>query len=155
MTAELEVYALELAWVLDQLGVSLTGLSDDRVGDRPDKAANSPFTIVHHVIGATRTYALGLGCGRQVGRDRRAEFGDQPTSAAELLQRLASLKAELLDALSSLSPALLDERVLPSRELHGEGQLEEISRRHAIVDSIRHAALHLGELRLTRDLIAS
>jgi hypothetical protein len=29
-----------------------------------------------------------------------------------------------------------------------------MSRRQAIVDSIRHAALHLGELRLTRDLIA-
>lgn len=154
MNAELEVYALELVWVLDQLRVSLTGLSDDQVADRPGRAANSPFTIVHHVIGATRAYTLGLGCGRQLSRDRVAEFGDQPAPCAELLQRLASLKAELLDALSSLSPALLDQRVLPSRELYGEGELEEISRRHAIVDSIRHAALHLGELRLTRDLIA-
>jgi hypothetical protein len=30
---------------------------------------------------------------------------------------------------------------------------KEISRREALVESIRHAALHLGELRLTRDLV--
>jgi hypothetical protein len=32
--------------------------------------------------------------------------------------------------------------------------LHELSRHQAIVDSIRHAAIHLGEHRLTRDLIA-
>ncbi len=31
----------------------------------------------------------------------------------------------------------------------------EISGRDALVESIRHAALHLGELRLTRDLALS
>jgi hypothetical protein len=154
VNAEIDVYALELSWVLDQLAVSLDGLSDQHIAERPGKAANSPFTIVHHVIGATRAYGIGLGSGRPVSRDRPAEFGDQPVSGAELLGQLASFKAELLEALRTLDPAWLDERMVPPRELYGEGDPHEMSRRQAIVDSIRHAAIHLGELRLTRDLIA-
>lgn len=40
----------------------------------------------------------------------------------------------------------------PPQELWGTGRPREIFRREALVESIRHAAIHLGELRLTRSL---
>ena len=56
-------------------------------------------------------------------------------------------------ALASLRPEELDERLLPPQELRGETEVaREITRREAFIMSIRHAALHLGELRLTSDL---
>jgi hypothetical protein len=40
----------------------------------------------------------------------------------------------------------------PGHQMWGTGRPREISRREALVESIRHAAIHLGELRLTRSL---
>ena len=62
----------------------------------------------------------------------------------------------ILDAIcAALAPSELDMRIVPAPELWGTGQPREISRRDALVESIRHGALHLGELRLTRDLAVS
>jgi hypothetical protein len=41
VSAELEVYALELSWVFDQLAASLAGL-DEHLADRRGGTANSP-----------------------------------------------------------------------------------------------------------------
>jgi len=67
----------------------------------------------------------------------------------------SSSSRETTAALATLAPSELDRRVLPPQELWGTGQPHEISRRDALVESVRHAALHLGELRLTRDLAVS
>jgi hypothetical protein len=55
----------------------------------------------------------------------------------------------------TLVPDALDRRRRPSQDLWGTGAPREIFGRDALVESIRHAALHLGELRLTRDLALS
>jgi hypothetical protein len=104
------------------------------------------------VVGSTRVYALGFGCGRPVARDRAAEFAASGSDATTLVAGLRRLADEIAGALATLSPADLDQRILPPPELWGAGQPHEISRRDALVESIRHAGLHLGELRLTRDL---
>ena len=61
--------------------------------------------------------------------------------------------AQLDIVLAGLKTTVLKERIVPSVDLRGSGPRREISRREALVESIRHAALHLGELRLTRDLV--
>ena len=68
------------------------------------------------------------------------------------MSALGQLVGEITTALATLAPAMLDERLRPAQELWGTGQVREISRREALVESMRHAALHLGELRLTHDL---
>jgi hypothetical protein len=104
-------------------------------------------------LGATRVYALGFGCALPVTRNRDTEFNASPTSAGHLIERLRRLSGELADTMQMLPSELLDERFLPPVDLWGISPRREISRREALVESIRHAALHLGELRLTRDLI--
>jgi DinB family protein len=153
-SAEIETYASELSWILDQICRSLDGLSEAQLGSRPLLTGNSPYTIANHTIEATRVYALGLGCGNSVSRNREAEFDSPTTSVAEITARLRDLAGQLRNELSALAPEMLGERLIPAREIWGTGPIHEISRREALVESVRHAALHLGELRLTRDLIA-
>jgi hypothetical protein len=42
---------------------------------------------------------------------------------------------------------------MPSQALYGEGAPRVLSRREAIVSALQHAGVHLGELRLTTDLL--
>jgi len=152
-SAEIDAYAAEFSWIFDQICGSLEGLSDGQLAMRPVATGNSPYTIANHVIGTTRVYALGFGCGRQVSRDRDAEFRSPATSVDDVTTRLRQFTRELTVALAGLSSESLDERLLPAAELWGSGPIREISRREALIESLRHAALHLGELRLTQDLV--
>jgi DinB family protein len=153
MRAEIETYARELGWILDQVSSALGGLTAAQLDWRPSTgAANSLYAIASHVVGSTRVYALGFGCGRPVARDRAAEFAAAGADPGELVATIRQLARELDAALAALPPAELDMRIVPAQELWGTGQPREISRRDALVESIRHGALHLGELRLTRDL---
>lgn len=154
-TPEVEAYAGELRWILAEISGTVAGLSPQQLATRPLKTGNSPYAIANHVIGATQAYALGLGCNRPVSRDRPAEFGSMPTTVEDVVERLERLVAEVTEALSALAPQSLDEGLLPSPETWGTGLSHEISRRAALIESIRHAALHLGELRLTRDLVVA
>ena len=153
MDAEAATYARELHWVLGQVCVSLKGLSAAQLNWRPDTgAANSAYAIGDHVVGSTRVYALGFGCGRPVTRNRAAEFAGTAADAGALIARLEALAAEITAALAPITTADLDRRFFPPRELWGTGDIHEISARDALVESIRHGGVHLGELRLTRDL---
>ena len=151
--AEIETYARELGWVLDQVCVALEGLTAAQLAWRPaTEASNSVAAVAGHVVGSTRVYALGFGCGRDVARDRAAEFAASGADAVTLVAAIRQLSREITAELATLRPSELDRRFVPSQALWGTGQPHEISRRDALVESIRHAALHLGELRLTRDL---
>lgn len=153
MNAELHTYARELTWILDQMCVALDGLTPAQLSWRPPTGtANSASAIASHAAASTRVYALGFGCGRAVQRDRPSEFAASGADGAELARALRRLAGEIGAALASLTPSRLDERLTPPQELWGTGAVHEISRRDALVEAIRHAALHLGELRLTRDL---
>ncbi|NTU82317.1 MAG: hypothetical protein HGA45_23560 [Chloroflexales bacterium] len=106
-------------------------------------------------MSVTRVYVLGFGCGQPVSRDRPAEFVADALGEAELLAALEQLLGELDAALGALAPASLERRLHPPQILWGAtSSAREISAREALLIALRHAALHLGELRLTRDLAA-
>lgn len=156
MPDEIAIYLQELAWVLEQIAQTLRDYPPGRLGWRPASGtSNSAAAIASHVLSATRVYVLGFGCGQDVARDRAAEFAADPADSAALLAALRQLVAELGAALPALAPPALDRRLRPPQELWGAiTEPREISAREAIVMGLRHAALHLGELRLTRDLAA-
>jgi hypothetical protein len=156
MRAEIETYARELGWILDQMCAALGGLTAAQLNWRPSTgAANSAYAIASHVVGSTRVYALGFGCGYPVERDRAAEFAAVGADPGRLVATIRQLAQEVDAALAALPPSELDRRVVPPPALWGTGEPHAISRRDALVESIRHAALHLGELRLTRDMAVS
>lgn len=152
-SAEVAAYRHQLAWLLDQVSTCLRGLTASQLAWRPETPeANSPWAIGSHLVGSMGVYVLGFGCGQAVNRDREAEFRAVGENAEELIGELRGLGLKIDSALADLDPNKLNETLLPPKELWGLGEPTEISRRQALVESIRHAAIHLGELRLTRDL---
>jgi hypothetical protein len=151
--AEVATYARELRWVLGEVCAALRDLPPAALDWRPATgSASSPAAIATHVAAATRVYALGFGCGQPVARDRPAEFAAAGIPVDRLIALLDGVARDLDAALAGLTAADLDHRFTPPQALWGTTPAHEISRRDALVESLRHAALHLGELRLTRDL---
>ena len=55
--------------------------------------------------------------------------------------------------MSTVDPAVFDEITVPEQSLFGAAPTREVSRREALVSSIRHTGEHLGHLQLTRDIL--
>ena len=101
--AEIETYARELGWVLDQVCAALDGLTAAQLTWRPaTEASNSLAAVAGHVLGSTRVYALGFGCGREVERDRAAEFAVSGADAVALIAAVQQLSREISAALATL-----------------------------------------------------
>ncbi len=151
---EIALYERELCWLLEQMRANVDALTERQLHWHPALATtNSAAAIINHILESTRVYVLGFGCRQPVSRDRSTEFvpvnATRSCSSSELLQ----LADDIQTALAVLRPEDLDERLVPPQELwSGTVAVGEITRREAFIISIRHAALHLGELRLTSDL---
>ena len=151
--AECEVYADLLARLLEECASTLEVIPADQLDQAPVHGATPAAALAAHVLGATRAYVLGFGCGQEVERDRSAEFAATSTAGADLAAELRSLIEEIASALGSLDGARLDEVITPPQHLFGEAPAHELSRRWAIVSAIRHCGIHLGHLQLTRDVL--
>src|SRR5438552_17597886 len=81
---------------LDGMVQIVEALGDERVNLRPHNMANtnSPFAILTHCVGLTRYFIGGALGGRQVLRDRDAEFRAQGT-VAEIRQTVRTLQQEI------------------------------------------------------------
>ncbi len=152
MNNELTAYAESLRRRFEQVRDAAHGLDAAQLNWRPPAdGANSVWVLATHTAGAARAWILGIACGRDIGRDRPAEFA---SSGADASQLIASIDRTIVDvgaALRDLDPARLDLRLVPAQELWGEGPTQEISVRDAIVRVIAHASLHLGHMHVTRD----
>ncbi len=152
MDAEIEVYSRQIRSLLDRICASVEGLSESQLNWQPTiDGANSAYVIAAHTLGCVRGWVLGIACGRATGRDRPAEF--RATGGyTEIATATRELSAEIQAALAALPPSSLDRRLVPSQELWGEDEAHEISVRQALIQEIEHAAIHLGQLHVTRDL---
>src|SRR5215831_8378538 len=85
---------------LDGMVQIVEALGDERVNLRPNNMpnTNSPFAILTHCVGLTRYFIGTVLAGRQVHRDRDAEFRAQGT-VAEIRQAVRALQQHLLDDL--------------------------------------------------------
>jgi hypothetical protein len=146
---EVDAIIDQLTWILDQVIVCLRDLTDPLLDWRPPIAdGNDPRTIAGHILGATASYALGLGLGQPVSRDRVAEFHPGHAHRAALVADLTGLARDLRDAVAQDHD--LDAAVIVSDGWVGPAATG--TRRDALLEAIRHASIHLGELRLVRDL---
>ena len=150
--AEAETYARELRWIVSEVATSLGQMGAQERAERPLSTANDANTIARHILGSVRAYAVGIGGARAVPRDRAAEF-ESADDDDGLVGRLRELADEVDESLRKIPDDELDD---PGRAL-AEWRARTPptgTRRDSILEAIRHAAIHLGELRLTADLAA-
>jgi uncharacterized damage-inducible protein DinB len=156
MTPELELYIKEIRKLFDKLCVGLEGLSEQQLNYRPPAPdANSMYVIGTHVLGNARAWVLGICCGQPIERDRPAEFRASGPDASPLIENARSLLDDIERSLRALAPDSLDEMREPRQQLWGAGSAEPVSGREAIMHAITHAAEHIGQIGVTRDLALS
>lgn len=124
---------------LPKLERCLDALDEDDVWWRPNDASNSIGNLMLHLDGSTRAWVLRVAGGRQVVRDRDAEFSDRgPIAKAALLARLRATLAEVDEVLSALT-----EQTLLERRDSPQGEVTVL---WAVLHAVEHFAMHTGQI---------
>jgi hypothetical protein len=152
---DLKAYLDQHHWLFDEFARELGKLGPTLAMSRVEglAEANTPLGIVNHVAGVTRAYVLGIACGLGVERDRDLEFRAVGVTPESVVKDLADIESAMVSAFFAFKPNRLEILVDPPRSLYGLGEPHPMTPREAIVENIRHAGIHLGELRLTRALL--
>ena len=144
MNAEIETYSKYIRKQIADVHAALKGLSEEQLNRRPDvPGANSGYVIATHVLGNARAWVLGIVCEQPLRRDRPGEFVCSGTYE-ELGKAACALSGEIDAALAALDPSTLDDHFVPSQELWGEGEAQEISRRDALGGGVPRDANPFG-----------
>src|SRR6266704_1511730 len=114
--------------------------------------SNSAFVLATHLIGSAEYWVLELAGGRDVQRDRLAEFRATGTGAA-LAARYERWLAAMQDLLQTLPDEQLDQLVPVQPGYHPSLDETPMTLRDALLHAIEHCALHQGHLELTRQLL--
>ena len=149
MTAATEtlIFWRYIASSLDRLVGCLDGLSKAQLNWRPDApGANSLYALATHTLGNAEENLLQTLVGQPVVRDRDGEFAAQGASAQALVARWATVRAVLAARLADLPAGALDVAYTHPRR-------GTITGREILIVVARHAAEHLGQAELTRDLL--
>jgi len=144
--AEIAVFWGFIARSIDRILACLDGLSPDELNWRPIESANSLYVLANHIIGTTEENLLGVLCGRSVRRQREAEFAVKGESAESVCSKWRELQELVRQNLGLLSAEELDRK----REHPRRGQ---VTGREVLIIVARHAAEHMGQALLTRDLL--
>ncbi|MGH2427434.1 MAG: DinB family protein [Candidatus Limnocylindria bacterium] len=131
---------------LDRLVELAASLDDEALSWRPPaEETNSIGALTVHTLGNAEENILEILAGHAVHRDRDSEFAGGSMAPHELVERWQILRPQLEAALAALPAAELDR----AREHARRGA---IFGREALIITGRHAAEHLGQAELTRDL---
>jgi hypothetical protein len=153
VNSDVETYSYYIRKQIAAMQDCLRELDQEEINRVLDfEGANSAFVIGTHVLGNARAWVLGIACGQDLTRDRPAEFTSRGTFA-QFDAAASSLCRDIEQALAGLDAATLDRRFRPPQEMWGAGEVQELSARIALADVLEHAAMHLGHLQITRDLV--
>jgi DinB superfamily len=149
-TAELTSFRLyAVGSSLERIVACLEGLSDEELNWRPSApGANSLGAIALHALANAEENILGTLFGQAVARDREGEFATAGLSPATVQGRAEAVQTHIREALVRLT----------SEDLQRECQHPRrgtLSGREVLLVAARHAAEHVGQDELTRDLLRS
>lgn len=138
-----------IASSLDRLVACLESLDAESLNWRPAAAdTNSLYALVTHTLGNAEENILETLCGVPIGRDREGEFAAHGATPAYIVARWSDLRARLEDELAKLPADGLN-------HTYSHPRRGALSGREILIVVARHAAEHLGQAELTRDLLCA
>ncbi len=144
MLSETQTYISVLRDCRSNLLQTLEGLNVDALNWHPlPEEANSVYALAFHSLGAERRWIHQVVGGRQIERDREAEFHTEGDNVAALQMMYEAVARDSEEILGKLTEADMD-AVRPEPKPH--------SVRWCILHIIEHYNEHLGQIRLTRQL---
>ena len=134
---------------LDGMVHIVEALGDERINLRPHDMpnTNSPFVILTHCVGLTRYFIGTALAGRQVHRDRDAEFRARGT-VAEIRQAVRDIQQQLPDDLKGVrgdQPCAFPAAVREPHRAWPQGRF--------VLQCYKELAQHHGHMELTRDVM--
>lgn len=135
---------------LDGMGGIVAGLGDRLANTRPPfPGANSPYALLTHCLGVMSYWAGQLVAGREVVRDRDAEFASAGP-VGPLLDRVAEARARLAEDVRAAVPAGRLRGTPPEAFL---GPDRELNQGAALLHIYEELAQHHGQMEILRDAI--
>ena len=136
---------------VDQMTAIVTELGDELANRKPTlPGANSPYAILRHCLGVMEFWGGEVVAGREITRDRPAEFRARGA--------VAGLAAAATTALGRFrADAATADFAGPPRGGAGHQkdlfELEFTSQGHALLHVLEEVTQHLGQMELTRDVL--
>ncbi|MET8005612.1 DUF664 domain-containing protein [Nonomuraea glycinis] len=135
---------------LDGMSGIVAGLDDELANVRPPfPGANSPYALLTHCLGVVSYWAGTLVAGREVARDRDAEF-TASGPVRPLLERAAAVRAGLAEDARAAAPADPLRGTPPPGFL---GPDRELTQGAALLHVYEELAQHHGQMEIIRDVI--
>ena len=136
---------------VDQMAVIVTGLGDDLANRKPVlPGSNSPYAILRHCLGVMEFWGGQVVAGREITRDRDAEFrahGPVAGLIAATAEAKSQFRADAATAEFAAPPrGGMDDDMSPD-------ELEFTSQGHALLHVLEEVTQHLGQMELTRDVL--
>jgi len=143
---EIAVFWTYIERTLERMMAVVHECTVDELNWRPPAPdANSIHALATHTFANARVNVIQVLCGRPFDRDRDAEFRSVATPDNAAVPGWPALRDELAAALAPLTAADLDRPCAhPARG--------EVTGREVLIILARHAAEHVGQAELTRDL---
>jgi Protein of unknown function (DUF664) len=135
---------------LDAMVAILRHLGDDKASLRPDlEGANSPYAILTHCLGVMEFWGGYMVAGRQIVRDRHAEFRAEGR-VAHLVQRVTDARRQLEADIADMDPTA------PPRHPCAAGDEERPDARTqggVLLHILEELVQHLGQMEISRDVL--
>jgi len=139
-------YLNSLQELHDEIRNAIKGLPQEALDWTPGMEINSLGVLVIHLTGAERYWIGDVVAGKPSERDREAEFKAKGASQQELLERLDANEALIRVVLEPLTlPDLEQPRTSPRNA-------RSVTVAWALCHVLKHTALHLGHIQITRQL---
>jgi hypothetical protein len=143
---ELAAFWRYISSTLDRFMDVVADCTVDELNWRPPAPdTNSIYVLAVHTLANARQNILGTLCGQDITRNRDEEFVQIADEQNARIPTWSALRADLERSLAGLDPLRLDVTV----EHANRGV---VTGREILIIVARHAAEHLGQAELTRDL---
>jgi uncharacterized damage-inducible protein DinB len=143
---EVESYWRYIKGSVDRIVACLDGLDEKDLNWKPLENANSLYVLASHTMTNLEENLIGVLGGAQSFRAREEDFKVSGGSAQPLQQRWRELNENVSSRLGQLSDdAMCKEFTHPRRG--------KVKGRDVFIVVARHAAEHMGQAELTRDLL--
>ena len=133
----------------DEIKTQIVDLGQEALDWSPGEEMNSLAVLVAHTAGAEKFWIREIVMQTSIGRDRDQEFATIGVNAKALGRLLDDSLSDIHAAFDELTGTDLSEprRRSPPRA--------EVTVGWAVVHTVRHTALHLGHMEITRQLVES
>ncbi len=145
VNAELEMYRAAIAGSLQRIVACMEGLDDAEIRWAPAGSANCLLVIANHTLENSTRNVMATLVGRDYVWDRDREFRAAELRRDEVVAAFDRLNSEMAAALADLDDAVLS-------RICEHPRLGAVPGRAVLLQAARHAAEHVGEAELTRNL---